>query len=264
MMGSSQDMTARRRKEWFDDDAFWQDVSPFLFPEARVQEAVEQVEHAVALAAPPGRIALDLCCGPGRCSMALAQKGFMVTGVDRTKHFLIKAKTRARAAGLEIEWVQADMRDFLRPDAFHLVLSMFTSFGYFQDPADNAGVLRNILASLRPGGACLIDVMGKEQLAGRFQETTSIRLPNGSVLLQRHEIVDDWTRVKNDWIVVRKGRAKNFAFSHTIYSAQELRWLLEEAGFVNVQVYGSLAGELYGRSSPRLVVVGRKGSELTG
>ena len=258
MMGPSQAMTARRRKEWFDDDAFWQDVSPFLFPEARFQEAVEQVAHAVALAAPPGRIALDLCCGPGRCSMPLAQQGFTVTGVDRTKHFLNKAKTRARAAGLEIDWVQADMRDFVRPDAFHLVLSMFTSFGYFQDPAEDLGVLRNMLTSLRPGGACLIDVMGKEQLAGRFQETTSIQLPNGSFLLQRHEIVDDWTRVKNDWVVVRKGRAKNFAFSHTIYSARELRWLLEQAGFGDVRIFGSLRGGPYGRSAERLVVIGKK------
>ena len=250
-------MTARR-KDWFDDDAFWQDVSPFLFPESRFLEAVEQVDQAVALAAPVGRTALDLCCGPGRCAMALAQKGFTVTGVDRTKYFLNKAKTRARAAGLEIDWVQADMRDFVRPDAFHLVLNMFTSFGYFRDPEENGGVLRNILMSLRPGGACLIDVMGKERLAGIFQETTSVRLPNGSVLLQRHEIVDDWTRVKNDWIVVRKGRAKNFAFSHMVYSGQELRWMLEQAGFVDVRVYGSLTGEPYGRASRRLVVVGRK------
>jgi SAM-dependent methyltransferase len=251
-------MTARRRKEWFDDDAFWQDVSPFLFPETRFVEAVEQVDQAIALTAPAGRAVLDLCCGPGRCAMALAQKGFAVTGVDRTRYFINKAKTRARAAGLEIDWVQADMRDFVRPDAFHLVLSMFTSFGYFQDRREDAGVLQNMLTSLRPGGACLIDVLGKERLAAIFQETVSTRLPNGNLLLQRHEIVDDWTRVKNDWIVVRKGRAKNFAFSHTVYSGQELRWLLEQAGFVDVRLYGSLKGDAYGRSSERLVVVGRK------
>jgi SAM-dependent methyltransferase len=251
-------MSPIRRKEWFDDDEFWQDVAPFLFPETRLLEAVEQVDQTIHLLAPAGRFALDLCCGPGRCAMALAQKGFTVTGVDRTKYFLNKAKTRARAAGLEVEWVQADMRDFVRPDAFDVVLNMSTSFGYFQDSRDDAIVLANMLTSLRPGGVCLVDVLGKERLAAIFHETISTRLPNGSLLVQRHEIVDDWTCVKNDWVVVRKGRAKNFAFSHRIYSGHELRMLFEQAGFIDVRLFGSLKGDAYGRASERLVVVGRR------
>jgi hypothetical protein len=41
-------------------------------------------------------------------------------------------------------------------------------------------VLENMLASLRPGGACLIEVLGKEYLAKIFQPTTSIVLPEGT------------------------------------------------------------------------------------
>ena len=123
------------------------------------------------------------------------------------------------------------MRDFVRPAAFDLAVSMFTSFGYFEDHDDDARVLANLYASLRPGGALVIDVFGKEALARAFQKTTSTRLPNGSMLVERHEIFDDWTRVRNDWIVIRKGRAKNFSFHHSVYSGRELRLLLEAAGF---------------------------------
>src|SRR5215467_7502587 len=106
----------KRKKEWFDDDSFWRVLYPFMFPEQRIAEADEQVRKAVALVKPAGKTALDLCCGPGRCSIALAKKGFSVTGVDRTKYLLDKARAKARAAKVKIEWVRQDMRDFARPD----------------------------------------------------------------------------------------------------------------------------------------------------
>jgi SAM-dependent methyltransferase len=245
----------RRRKEWFDDDEFWQDISPFLFSEDRFAQAATDVQSLLTLAAPAGTAVLDLCCGPGRCAVPLALQGYAVTAVDRTKYFLDKAKARARSAGVSLELVQSDMRDFVRPAAFDLAISMFTSFGLFDDHDDDARVLGNLHASLRPGGALVIDLFGKEALARSFQPTTSTRLPNGNMLVERHEIIDDWTRVRNDWVVIRKGRAKNFSFHHTIYSGRELRSLLEAAGFVGVRLYGSLAGVPYGRDASRLVAV---------
>ena len=250
----------RRRKEWFDDDEFWQDVSPFLFPEERFAQAAADVQGALTLAAPTGTAVLDMCCGPGRCAVPLAVQGYQVTGVDRTKYFLDKAKARARSAGVSLDLVQSDMRDFVRPDTFDLAVSLFTSFGYFEDHDDDARVLDNLRASLRPGGALVIDVFGKESLARAFQQTTSTRLSNGSILVERHEIFDDWTRVRNDWIVIRKGRAKNFSFHHTIYSGRELRLLLETAGFTGVRLYGSLGGAPYGPDASRLVAVCRRPS----
>ena len=154
-------MTKRRKREWFDDDAFWKELYPFLFPEQRFTATPDQVEKALALAKPGGKSVLDLCCGPGRYSIALAQAGFNVTGVDRTKFLLDKARAKARAVKAKIEWIQMDMRDFVRADAFDFVLSMFTSFGYFDDKKEDLQVLHNMLTSLRPGGVCLIAVAHK-------------------------------------------------------------------------------------------------------
>jgi len=52
-------------------------------------------------------------------------------------------------ARLAIELVQADMRGFVRPEGFDLALSLFTSFGYFDDAEDDLRVLRNVHRSLR-------------------------------------------------------------------------------------------------------------------
>ncbi|MGO8836571.1 MAG: class I SAM-dependent methyltransferase [Limisphaerales bacterium] len=251
-------MSNRRKKEWFDDDTFWRELHPFMFPEKRFADAAAQTGQVLKLTKPKGKAVLDLCCGPGRWAIPLAQKGFSVTGVDRTKILLAAAKTRAKAAKIKIEWVRADMRDFLRPDSFDLVLSMLTSFGYFDRPDEDRLVLRNMFANLKAGGVCLIELAGKEQIARVYQPTSSDTLPNGDILVQRHRIADAWTRIHNEWILVRKGRTKSFKFHHTIYSAQELSDRLAEAGFKHIKVYGSLDGDEYGPNAQRLIVVARK------
>lgn len=246
-----------RKREWFDDDAFWRDLHPFLFPETSFQAAARSLPDLLRLAKPKGRAVLDLCCGPGRFTIPLATRGYAVTGVDRTRYFLRRGQARARNVRARVEWVRSDMRDFVRPGAFDLALSMFTSFGYFDDKAEDLAVLRNIRASLRPGGALVIEVMGKEVLARIWQATTCAEQPDGSLLFQRHRLLDDWTRIRNEWTLVRAGRAKTFRFHHTIYSGQELTDRLEAAGFSGVRLYGSLAGDPYDLKAARLIAVAR-------
>lgn len=251
-------MRRARKREWFDDDSYWHDLYPFMFPDSRIAAATEEVEKAIRLTTPRGKRVLDLCCGPGRCAVALAKRGFAVTGVDRTRYLLDKARARARDARVKVEWIQQDMRDFTRPNTFDLVLSMFTSFGYFDDKREDLQVLGNIFASLRSGGACLVDLMGKERLAKILMPTTSQMLADGTQLVQRHEIFDDWTRIRNEWLLIRRGKAKSFKFHHTIYSGQELRDRMQMAGFADVRLYGDLDGDVYGPQAQRLIAVGRK------
>jgi len=176
--------TRKRAKEWFDNESIWRETYPFMFPESRFAVAAENVAKAIKLTGVRGKSVLDHCCGPGRYSLALAARGFTVTGVDRTKFLLDKARAKARAAHLKIEWIQEDMRDFVRPDSYNLALSMFTSFGYFDNRGEDAVVLGNVFKSLRRGGAFLMDVMGKEQIAKIFSESSLETLPDGSMRVE--------------------------------------------------------------------------------
>jgi 2-polyprenyl-3-methyl-5-hydroxy-6-metoxy-1,4-benzoquinol methylase len=248
----------KRSVEWFDNDAFWRETFPFIFSEKRLALADEMVGKILKLTGLRGRSALDLCCGPGRFSIALARRGFSVTGVDRTKYLLDRARARARAAQVNVEWIQKDMRDFVRPGAYNFVLSMFSSFGYFEAREEDAIVLGNIFESLRPGGALLMDFFGKETLAKNFQNALVETLPDGTMLVQQPKVVDGWSRIVTDWTVIRKGRAQTFRFQINLYSGQEIRQALEIAGFVDVKLYGNLDGDPYGLNATRLIAVGRK------
>ena len=248
--------TPNPSEEWFADEDFWRETFPFMFPEARVAAATTEVEQILALTgASEGRV-LDLACGPGRHSVALAKRGFTVTGVDRSPFLLEHARARATREDAAVEWVHSDMRRFVRPHAFDLAVCLFTSFGFFRDDADNQRVLDNVATSLRPGGAFVLDMIGKEVLARIFNPTSATELPGG-LIVHRRRVVDDWTRVQNEWMLIRGASAHTFHFNHWLYSGRELTHMLYAAGFGDVRLFADYAGAPYGTDAGRLVVVAR-------
>lgn len=74
-----------------------------------------------------GRRVLDLGCGTGTNAVALARRGASVIGVDASADRLRRARERAEAAGVRVEWHQRDAAElaFLRADSFDLVLATY-------------------------------------------------------------------------------------------------------------------------------------------
>ncbi len=244
--------------DWFEDETFWTKLYPFLFTDSKLEAAGHEVDSVLRLAGLESGDVLDLACGPGRHSVALAKRGFHVTGVDLSASLLGRARQRARAQHVDVEWVQEDMRRFIRPESFDLALSLFTSFGYFESKDDDLTVLRNIRKSLRPGGTLVIEIAGREALARRFQPTTSKELDDGRLLVERHEIVDDWTRIRNHWTVIENDTAATFRFEFRVYSGQELKRLLLDAGFTGIELFGAYDGRPYDLHAERLIAIARK------
>jgi SAM-dependent methyltransferase len=100
----------------------------------------------------PGR-ALDVACGEGRNAVWLAERGWRVTGVDFSDVALAKAAQLASSRGVEVEWVLADVLEYVpEPRSSDLVALL-----YLQLPADaHARVLRTSAAAVAPGGTLLV------------------------------------------------------------------------------------------------------------
>jgi len=199
-----------------------------------------------------------MCCGIGRHSLEFARLGYAVTGVDRTAAYLQTARQAAAAEGLEVEWVLADAREFVRPEAFDHAINLYTSFGYFEEPAEDRLMAENIFRSLRAGGSLMMDLMGKERLARIFIPRSWEQLPDGSLFLQERTIKDDWTWIEVRWILIEDGQQQEFALGHRLYDGAGLRALLLDAGFEMVDLYGDMAGAPYDNEARRLVAVARK------
>jgi SAM-dependent methyltransferase len=108
------------------------------------------VDEVIDLA--PGR-ALDLACGAGRHAVWLAERGWRVTAVDFSAVALAIASERAASAGVEVEWIEADVAAWAPPArAFDLVCAL-----YLQLPApDRRAALGHAADAVRPGGTLLV------------------------------------------------------------------------------------------------------------
>jgi SAM-dependent methyltransferase len=251
-------MDKTKKQSWYEQDGFWETFAPALFTSERMLYAKQEVEQIVSLLKlPPGVSICDLCCGVGRHSLELRRLGYCVTGVDRTALYIEQAKKKADEQGLNIRFVQEDMRRFCEPSAFDALINVFTSFGYFEDAADDKRVLENVYESLKDGGKFLIDIMGKEVLARIFQEKRW-REEDGVTILEEAKLAEDWSSVDCRWIIIRDNKRDECKFSLRLYSAAELGELLKSCGFGRVEVFGDLSGSPYDKTAKRLVVVAHK------
>ncbi|WP_433528349.1 class I SAM-dependent methyltransferase [Micromonospora sp. CA-263727] len=249
--------------EWFEDDGFWVDFAGALFAPHRRQEAQRWVATSPLFTVTTGTRALDLGCGPGTYAVPLAARGAQVTGVDLSAAMLDQARTASKEAGVALRLVRADMREFVEPACYELVISMYTSFGYFADPEQNQLVLRHAWQSLVPGGRLLMDLFSKEIFA-RWAGTPKTVEVDGGYLFMRDTVLDDWTRFRSDWTLVRGVTARHGFFEQFVYSAAEIRAMLAAAGFTGIVCFGGFAGEPYDNNAKRLVVQATRPPESEG
>ena len=169
-MNATSTRHAVREPEWF---ATWFDSPHYhkLYAHRDEREAAGFIDRIVErLAVRPGAAMLDLGCGAGRHARRLAAKGFDVTGIDLSTESIHEAQ---RSASGSLCFHRQDIRTPFGDARFHCVFSLFTSFGYFEDPADDLSVVRNIARSLRPGGALVLDYLnvGYAEAHLRSEET---------------------------------------------------------------------------------------------
>ncbi|MFN2466387.1 MAG: class I SAM-dependent methyltransferase [Candidatus Dormibacteria bacterium] len=255
-------MNSNGEKDWFRDAEFWEEFAPVIFDVERVGGAAGEVDQVLALTGVRAGAALDLCCGRGRHSLELARRGFEVTGVDITPGYVQRAKVESSDEGLAgIEFVLADVRDFERPGAFDLAISLYTSFGYFKDLTDDRRVLTHAYNALRPGGALLVETLGKESAAMRLRRRHWFRPPGSpdDICFVENRVAGAWERLHLDWTLVRAdGTRRSAILDIRLFSAVEMASLLQDAGFTRVEVYGDLAGNPYNETATILVAVARK------
>jgi SAM-dependent methyltransferase len=257
------------KQEWFNDTDFWERYAPVMFDENRWAEVPAVADGVTRLSRLDlynldrfprhGPRVVDLCCGFGRITLELARRGFAAAGVDITGSYLEAAREDAAYEGLKIEFIRKDVRAFKRKEAYDTAVNLYNSFGYFEDPGDDFLFVKNTFHSLKPGGAFIIEVLGKEVAVRDYVEAEWFER-NGFTVLTESTPVDSWSSVWNRWIIIKGGERREKVFIQRLYAASEFRRLLLEAGFAETEFYGDWDESPYDENARMLIAVGRKGT----
>jgi len=231
-------------------DAYWFDaLAEFLGPaylrNAFTKGTEQEVDFLVdALALVPGMRVLDVGCGPGRHSLALARRGYEVVGVDHSAEFVRLAREAAAADGLPATFEALDVRELDRAGEFDAAICLCQGGFGLLGGYDETDVFGRIAATLRPstslrrGGALAVSA---------FSAVFAVRH------LEVGEDYDPATGVLHEVATVRgpDGTEAPFDLWTTCFTARELELLARGAGLDAIEVHGVTPGA-YRRGSPTL------------
>jgi 2-polyprenyl-3-methyl-5-hydroxy-6-metoxy-1,4-benzoquinol methylase len=216
------------QSDWW--ESFFEGVAVDMWLRALPAEhtACEAEALARMLAVPKGAELIDVPCGGGRLSLALARHGYQLTGVDWSSEFLDHARSCDTAHG--VTWERRDMRDLPWRARFDGAFCVGNSFGYLDDEG-NAAFLRAVAAALKPGARFVLETpMVLENLLGHLQDRPWWKVGEVYLLVvnqydhTRERLDIEYTFVTNGRVEVRRG-------SHRAYSYRELVELIEGSGF---------------------------------
>jgi ubiquinone/menaquinone biosynthesis C-methylase UbiE len=184
---------------------------------------------------------LDIGCGTGRHAIELARRGYKVTGIDLSENMLNRAREKAQAAGVTVEFLKADARDFHFDRKFNQVIMICEgAFSLMETDEMNFEILKNAANVLAPGGkiifTCLNALFPLYHSVKDFIDkgTTGVHEMNFDIMQFRdfstYTITDD------------NGVDMKLKCNERYFAPSEISFMLKLLGFNNIGIYGAEIG----------------------
>lgn len=195
---------------------------------------------------------LDLACGSGRHSRVLGRLGYKVSGCDLSPNSISEAQKLATG---NMAFFIHDMREPL-PEKYDAVFNLFTSFGYFDHPSDNARVLNSVAQALPENGLLVIDFMNTEKIIRELKPRQEIT--RGDVLFHiKREVLNG--KIVKTIAFEAEGRSWFFQEKVQALDLMDFQQLLGDAGFTIAGTFGNYSLEAFNPvQSDRLILICRK------
>lgn len=239
-------------------------------------DLVADIPFYVEEAKRAGGPVLELACGTGRLTIPIAQSGVEIVGLDLSASMLAHARTKANAAGVKIQFVEVDCRDFDLSRKFALIFMAFNSMQHLHDYPSQAALFANVRKHLAEGGRFIYDVFNPRM--GFLTRDSEERWPereygdpdgNGTIMLEHTMHYDDAAQVNHiKWYFSRRGAngiEKDFRVENLdmrCFFPQELDLLVRSQGFETVEKFGNFERKPFASGDPKQVVVCKASTEV--
>lgn len=239
----------KEKNTWF---ASWFDTPYYhiLYKDrdyAEAQVFMDNITHYLNL--PDDAKILDLACGKGRHSIYLNQLGYDVTGADLSENSIAEASKHAN------EKLHFEVHDMRIPfeQKFDAIFNLFTSFGYFENDADNLTTLKAIQESLSEYGFAVIDFMNVQNVIDNLVPEEVKTVDNIDFHIKRY-VKDGHIFKEIDF--EDKGEKFHFTEKVQALTLQNFEEMMEEAGIYLLDTFGDYKlKKFYKNESERLIMV---------
>lgn len=215
----------------------------------------EEAEHFISLltkdlALPKGNKIIDLACGKGRHSIYLNKLGYKVLGVDLSEESITHNK---KFENETLKFRVHDIRDELSEKNRDAVFSLFTSFGYFDDIADDKKVFHSVYNALSKGGYFVLDFLNQQYVKNTLVEDAVIEKQGIKFNISK--------RIENGY-VIKDIRFNDHGENHHYYEKVKLHTLesiediAKKQGFRRIKIHGNYhLNDFQLEKSPRCINV---------
>ena len=192
---------------------------------------------------------LDLCCGQGRHSLELANRGYQfVTGIDRSRCLIRLARNRAQKLGCQIKFSEGDARKIRIADQLmDCVMILGNSFGYFEQEHDDLKVLLEANRVLREGGVLYLDVTDGAWMKENYEKRSWEWIDEELLVCRERHLASDHHRLISRELVTHaeKGVIADQFYAERLYTFEQLQSQLAVAGFEKIERHENVKGESF-------------------
>ena len=219
-------------------------------------------------------LVLDLGCGTGQITERLAAKGYDMTGVDISEEMLQQAVLKRDASGLDILYLQQDMRAFELYGTMRAIVSTCDCVNYITEPEELLQVFRLVSNYLDPGGLFVFDFNTKAKYAGIGETSIAEARQDASFIWENYwdeeESINEYQLTLflpageassgSGEILYRKAEEYHVQRG---YNLNEIKGLLESAGMLLLKAYNGYTEQAADEQSERIVILAQE-REKTG
>jgi 2-polyprenyl-3-methyl-5-hydroxy-6-metoxy-1,4-benzoquinol methylase len=233
------------------------------------QEIKRTREQAGLFSSPKKEIKiLDVGCGTGRHAIELAKRGYRVTGIDLSEAQLHRAREKADAQNLKIDFQKHDARNLHFEKEFDLAIMLCEGgFPLMETDEMNFEILQNVTKALKSHSKFIFTTLnGLFPLFHSVKEFLEEAAKEGHASYDRHSF-DLMTFRDHNVIQVKddSGEALELTCNERYYVPSEITWLLKSLGFKTIDIFGAKLGA-FSRKDPlttrdfEMLVVAEHGS----
>ncbi|HUQ18163.1 MAG TPA: class I SAM-dependent methyltransferase [Gemmatimonadaceae bacterium] len=248
--------------EWWEsyfDSQYLLEYAPVFTPERDRREAARVID---VLGLPVGSRILDAPCGQGRHAHLLAEVGFQVDGIDYSKELIAVAKKRG--TGPTLRYTRADMRKLPArwTSRFDAVINLFTSFGFFTNPSDDARVIGEFARVLKPGGILIWQGASRDGVMNHFLSRDWWETSDRTSVMQSRSF-DPLSGVLKIDSTLRRGNGRTTRREHRIrlYTATRLAELCAAENLIVEEAFDGFHARPMTRRSTEMLLLARKAGE---